>query len=223
MFDRVLLRSGQFILRKANIEIDIDSFRLLVEDALSVYNKAKPFSKKYNKEIIYPRYFTFDEFFDPFVARAPDWISEVTPIRYYGYYSSAFFGGGATPSNYQSELVDPLQSPWVYDKPLLTVPYSCKYSILAVYNHIVEIVPNEVDENGRAVYEVKTITIEDHLFLDLLRSMFLLGIGKSRRAFTMNDLPIILDADQIASEAKELEESVLEKLNTIQQFHLSMG
>ena len=62
MFDRVILKSGQFILAKSKIEIDIDSFRLLVEDALAQYSKHNPATKRYQIYVSYPRQFTFDEF-----------------------------------------------------------------------------------------------------------------------------------------------------------------
>jgi hypothetical protein len=114
-------------------------------------------------------------------------------------------------------LEDPVEAPWVYNKAVgtLTVPYSSKWRILACFYHIIE----KTDE----VYEVKTITSHDHVFFKLLQAYFLQGIGRSRRAFTLNDLPIIMDASDIASEGKEMESSAMEELKNIQSFHLAMG
>ena len=51
IFDRILLRSGQFILRKSKIEIDIDSFRILVEDALADYSGFVPHTEVYTLDL----------------------------------------------------------------------------------------------------------------------------------------------------------------------------
>ena len=54
--------------------------------------------------------------------------------------------------------------------------------------------------------------------------MFMIGIGRSRRAFTLNDLPILMDAGEIVSEGRELYREVIEEeLPKYQKFHLSYG
>lgn len=223
IFTRVLVRSGQYILKPKNIEIDIDNFKVLVEDALEIYNKSVPYEKKYNEQIYYPRRITLDENFDPEMGRPPSWLSEVTPVRVQGAgYNAALFG------NYMpttaDEIQDPVQSPWNYNKQthVLTVPYSAKYDILAVYDHIVEEL-EERDSNDQKLLGVKTISAADSGFFMLLRSMFLQGIGRSRRAFTMSDLPILMDAEQLVSDGETLEEKALEEIEKKCKFRLAMG
>lgn len=223
MFDRVILKSGQFILAKSKLEIDIDNFRLLVEDALAVYSKYTPATKRYQIYINYPRQFVFDEYYDPDFKSPPDWISSVKPIRTPGTSIYGMTGGVScdisNPYNNQ-ELIDPIQAPWDYYKPVLTVPYSAKYEILACYNH--KIISYMDEENmDKLIYEVKSITTEDQGFLRLLQGLFLQGIGRSRRSFTMGDIPITADADVIASEGKELETEATEGMRANTKFYLA--
>jgi hypothetical protein len=51
-----------------------------------------------------------------------------------------------------------------------------------------------------------------------------LGVGRSRRAFTLNDLPIIMDASEIVQEGRELYKEVIEEeLPKYQKFYLAYG
>lgn len=222
MFDRILLRSGQFVLAKSKVEIDADSFKILVEDALAVYSKAVPFVKEYVISAVYPRQFRFTPEYDEEMGRVPDWISEVNPVQFSGISLASFYMGNTNfLGNTPSELIVPINAPWRYNKPVLTLPLSCKYEVKACFKH--KVTNTEPDVDGKKQYEVLTIDIDDTVFFKLLQAYFLMGIGRSRRAFTLNDLPIIMDADAIASEGKEMEESAKEELNSVQKFYLSMG
>jgi hypothetical protein len=220
IFERVLLKSGQFVLSTGKIEIKIDAFRLLVEDSLAVYNRYSPVDKLYNFEIYYPRQFDWSVNIDPVFGRVPDWVATANPMRY---------GGGSIGGillregqlNGQNELIDPIQSPWRYDSPYLTVSHSARYEIKAVYEHIIE--ENQSEPDAEKCYVIKTITVKDQPLFDHIRSQFLLGIGRSRRAFTMNDLPITMDASEIASEGKDLEEKALKDMQNYQKFYLTHG
>ncbi|MCK5604741.1 hypothetical protein KAR91_22820, partial [Candidatus Pacearchaeota archaeon] len=203
IFRRILVRSGQYILKTKNIEIDVDTFSVLVEDALEIYNNSVPFEKLYHEQIYYPRQLVMDDNYDPEMKRAPNWLSEVNPVRIYGAGYNAVLFGNYVPSGV-AELSDPIQAPWNYEKPVLTVPYSAKYNIRAVYHHIVEEL-EELDSNDQRMLGVKTISIADSGLFMLLQSYFLQGIGKSRRAFTMSDLPIVMDAEVLVSDGETLE------------------
>lgn len=220
IFARVLLKSGQYVLSTKKVEIDIDAFRLLCEDSLAIYNRYSPHDKMYNKEIYYPRQFDWSKEIDPEFQRVPDWIATANPMRY---------GGGSIGGillreaqlNGQNELIDPILSPWRYDKPLLTISHSARYEIRAIYEHIVEELPQEPDQEKQFV--IKTITRKDQALFDHIRSQFLIGIGKSRRAFTLQDLPITLDGDQIVADGKELEDKSLADMLNYQKFYLTHG
>jgi hypothetical protein len=48
-------------------------------------------------------------------------------------------------------------------------------------------------------------------------------VGRSRRAFTMDDLPISADADTLVSDGKEKEDKALEDLQNNACIHIGMG
>lgn len=222
IFSRVLLKSGQYVLSSAKVDINIDAFRLLVEDSLAVYNRYSPADKLYNKEIYYPRQYDWSHDIDPEFGRVPDWVSSANPMRY---------GGGSIGGillreaqlNGQTELIDPIQSPWRYNKPMLTVAHSARYELRGVYNHIIEeIIPTTHVDDTRQ-FDVRTISLADQAFFDHVRAGFLMGVGRSRRSFTLNDLPITMDADQICSDADTLEQKAMESMQNYQKFYLTQG
>lgn len=224
IFDRILLRSGQYIIRKAKIDIDVDTFRILVEDALAVYSKAVPYECNYDLNFNNFRNMVFPLDFDEELSRAPDWLSDVTPISSFGSLHTVFgHRSKATGRTPFTEAVDPIEAPWIYESKTrkLTVPFSAYYRITACYKHRIREVINE--STGDAVYDVPTITIDDQAFFKLLQGMFLLGIGRSRRAFTLSDLPIVMDADQLVSDGQELVTQATEDINNVQKFHLAYG
>ena len=219
IWDRIRVRSGQFILNKSKIELDVDNFRVLVEDALAEYNRARPFDKMYNININTPRQFTFTDTFDLDIKRVPEVLAEVTPVRAFS--SNPFMYGTAlaNPNHSGGELIEPLQVPWDYKKPVLTVPLSGAYKVVAIYNHqLVQV----AETTGNIYWEVTTISIEDVHFFKLLQGMFLQGIGRSRRAFTLSDMPILMDADQLYSEGQQIEEKALEEIHANKKIYLSM-
>lgn len=221
MFDRILLRSGQYIIKKAKVDIDVDSFRVLVEDALADYSKSVPHEVESLINLNNFRSFIFPVDYNEELQRRPDWLSEVTPTSSFGSYQSVLMYKPVEARKIVAE--DPVECPWVYNKQTheLVVPYSSYYKIIGCYKHIV--VGTFNDETGETDYDVPTISLDDQLFFKLLRGMFLQGIGRSRRAFTLSDLPIVMDADQLVSDGVEMEDKAREDLKDVQKFYLSYG
>lgn len=222
IFDRILLRSGQFILKKKNIEIDVDNFRILVEDALSEYSGFVPYVKSYRMNFNSNRSFKFTETFDGELGRAPDWIASANPISSFGSIANVFTPGFPRHPGQSvgtvGDLVEPVQAPWDYNKhnKTLTVAYSAFYKVEAVYEHIVEKIADTQNE-----YEVKTITYKDQPFFKILQGMFLMGVGRSRRAFTLSDLPILMDADTLVSDGQEILTQAMEEIKDDQKIFLA--
>ena len=221
MFDRVLLKSGQFVLAKSKVEIDVDNFRILVEDALGIYSKQNPHHVTITRQIISPRQLDFSVYAFNDEFGVPDWISEVTPVKFAGVSLAQFNMQQHVMGN--SNLINPIEAPWDYQKPILTVPFSSTYKIVGVFKHKITLVPGSDPTATSDSYEVKTIDYSDTNFFDLLQGMFLMGIGRSRRAFTLNDLPITMDADAIASEGREMVDAAKESIASGSKFYLAMG
>ena len=159
-----------------------------------------------------------DEQFED-VGRIPKWIAKATPILNYStganpnFLAPAFSHNNIIPS-------EPIEAIHKYHPPCLVVNISGNWEIIGVWNHIVELIP--MQGSGTKQYEVKTITVEDHVFFDLLKAMFLSGIGLSRRAFTMDNLPISMDADSLVSDAETQLANAKEELQNVQKFYLGI-
>jgi hypothetical protein len=54
-------------------------------------------------------------------------------------------------------------------------------------------------------YDLPDITYKDHRFLKLVMGRFMQGLGRSRKAFILNDLPITSDAVEMVSSGREIE------------------
>lgn len=251
LFDAIIVRSGQFILTNDSIELDSGKFLRLVRVALGKYNRYCPHDEVFHLKMQANRRYTFDESFQPFAGGLtlgiPEAISSVTPTAIAG--SPAFnlqFVNGFGSSGYglrnvpkQSSPVDPnfalpgqnqvgseqmekSNFPWVYQNNTLYIPYSADVEIIAFWNH--PIIIDEADANNPERINLPTISYNDDQFLDLLQGMFLRALGVSRRAFTLNDLPLTTDGADIASEGQSLEEAAMEEIrNNKSKFYLAYG
>jgi hypothetical protein len=220
LFDRILLRSGQFVMARSRVELNEDSFKLLAEEALAIYSKHNPIEKYFHVEVNDNRTYTFTEA-NTCGAGIPRQVSSVTPIRIIGvnpWILRQRFG--ISLSNADTQLDIRQECPYEYRAPRLTLPYSGEFEVLVWYRHEVKKMDNP---DGTISYDLPTIEASDNNFLDLTRGMFLEGLGRSRRAFTLNDLPITMDADRIADEGKELVENARQAIAQASKFYLSFG
>lgn len=205
-------------MKKDKIEIDVDSFRILVEDCIEEYNKARPYNKEYDINTGSNTYI-FNSGFDPELGRVPDWIAECVPVR--TYLNGIASVGLNYNQNSNQELVVATQYPYVYKKPVLSVPLVGNHKITAVYKHIIEEVKNQ--QNEIIDYEIKTITLADTWFFKLLLARFMKGIGRSRRAFTLSEITITTDADALVSDGETLEDKTIEDMNNNKKIFLGLG
>lgn len=229
IFDKVLSRSGNYILRQSNIELDVDRFRQLVSDALETYNEFVPFHKEYTIDLEGTRQFTFTADYDPDIGKIPDWISVAYPIRsaatVYAYFPQRLYSYGYYGTHYQSEILsDPILVPWTYDenKHVLHVPYNGYYKVVAVFRHTIDQTNDPV--TNKPTFSISTVDDRDQAFIKLCLSLFLIGIGRSRRAFTLQELPVLMDAADLVQEGKDLWQEVLDQdLQRYQKFYLAYG
>lgn len=222
IFEKVILRSGQFLLDTEGIELQEDRFRNLVEDALSTYNRFAPYDQHVNISVGSPRQVRLDPNLMQNLTGCeylgtPDWVSDATPSRLYGINPSYIFKN--LDPNFNPNLIDKAQLPWVYRKPILTLPMSSEWDVHCVWKHRV----TETEGNdGKFIYNIPTLDeTEADKLIKLVQGLFLQGIGRSRRAFTMNDLPIIMDGGEIAGEGVEMEREAIDDLENIQKLYLA--
>lgn len=219
IFRRVIIKSGQFLLRQETIELDESRFKVLVEDALEIYNKYCPMDRTFNKNFSQSqRNYTFsssDEF------GIPEEILALTPIRVYGM-SPHLLGYYDEVSRTNQITKEVVQIPFSYVKPDLQLPFNGIWRIHAMYEY--EVAEFEDEDTGEISFYIPNMTIKERNFLELVRGMFIQGIGRSRRAFTLNDLPIAMDSDALVTEGQEIQEKAEENIiNASHKYHLAFG
>ena len=225
--DIVMIRSGQFIVGAfENVQLDYDKFWKLCRGVIYEYQNHKPITKKFNVNVPQSGY----RFASP--DPAPLWISKVIPINGYG----AGMGSGGFGGNGDFAIITPHQainlarsasmggssvvssmfpqpSPFFFElrDDILYVSSSGMMDVTAHYPYTWA---ETVDDEGKVTEVLLEGLDPSHdQFIELVLADFLVAVGRSRRAFTLNDLPITMDAPDLVSEGLDRREKVKEALS----------
>lgn len=220
MFDYILVESGQFLIPVENLEINRDRFLVLVKTALGIFNGKHPWEKKFNLNFANRsvKFSATTRDTSSNLTGIPTGIADMVPVRISGV--SPFFLRDHEQHN-SHYLNEKTEFPWEYRAPTLYVPIQGVYDVHAYYDHVItEIVASGETEGENKTYEVTTIDYGDDVFFKLLKAKFLRGTANSRRAFTLQDIPLTTDADTLANEAKTMEEEALKDLDDKTKFWL---
>jgi len=184
VFNLILSRTGEFLIGADNVELDRDKFEVLVKKCLKTYSKYKP--KREKLFVIISDYkYTFQD-------KIPEFISDVNPT-----YNTVL-----NPLLMYHPHSNLPEIEWEYRKPTLYTNFNGSAEVEAWFNWEIE-----VDGSGE-----KYIELEDELFIDLVTAEFLMGLGRSRRAFTLQAIPISTDSEMLVSEGQKLYEDTIETL-----------
>ncbi len=86
-----------------------------------------------------------------------------------------------------------------------------------------QIMVTGLDTSPVPYYNLPNITYKDHRFLSLVQGRFMQGLGRSRKAFILNDLPITSDASDMVSAGKEIEKEALTEMQENGKWWMSMA
>jgi len=215
----VLTESGEFILESLDnitINFDLARFWRMTKTELRKYSSHVPVTHRYNITTSGWNY-TFDDANSP--HGVPLWISECVPVtimtnlnQILQYQPNGVFGLNST-SN-------PRPFSWDYEKPTLRTTEDGMMDVLTVHRHTVE----ETKDGGGVLTEVDLIDIteEDHHFIALVNAKFLIALGRSRRAFTLNELPTVMDAAELVSEGEQKYNETMEHLEEVNSWYLGV-
>lgn len=201
IFDEVLTDSGQYVITPDKVELREERFINLVKRVLSIYNKYFPITKRFNIEVPSTSYD-----FTGHPDGVPVWVAGCVPVLSY------------TNIELHSQEIYPMKPahefPYEYNRPKLWVAGGGRYEIHACYGHEVTHDTSDVDST-KHFYEISTLDItDDHqYFWKYLVARFLIGLGGSRRAFTLNELNITMDGESLVSEGREQERELLEQMS----------
>ena len=163
-------------------------------------------------------------------GRVPVWIQEVTPVNVlttagilYLIQETRFTNVGE-----QSILHEPRTFLWEYERArdkssgILYVTETGKMDITAAYEyHRIEM----FDGSGNLV-DVELQNIEegkDEILVDMILGKFMEKVGRSRRAFTLNQTPVQFDAQEMVSEGERIYEQAKERLYDQGQWWQAIG
>lgn len=221
MWNRCLIESGQFLLDTAGVQLDQERFVTLVKSVTGFWNEQSPVTDKFNLSLQQGFAHTFNTNSNQYgipeaiVSAVPLELAGTIPVGLFEEMSMSPTGSFFNHSPYSRGSTDKKAIPIEYRKPKLWVPVTGTYDIHAMYNHEV------VKENGE--WKVKTISHNDYKFHEFLRAKFLIAVGRSRRAFTIDELPIKTDASELVAEGLRLEETMKQEIKEDSDFYLAWG
>jgi hypothetical protein len=208
LIELVFLESGEFIVGNLEaINLDKDKFWLMTKRVLMVYNKYKPYKVTQNIEVSSGKY-TYDV---SMTYGIPSWISSVIPVDISNPFDLFYYAQRRLEEQIDeySLLEIPRGFEWRYESPCLYVSSNGTMDVTEMHDHKY----TETRVNGI----IKNVTFDtmddyDEHLIDLVTAKFLVAIGRSRRAFTLADLPITMDSDLLVSEGNELWNKSIEDL-----------
>lgn len=200
LIDLVMIESGEFILGDLDYTLlDSTKFWTLAQRVMKTYDQYRAYTMTRNVTVSSGKYI----YTSALPNGIPDWISSVTPVEVTGAIGIYQFAQREV-----SERIDeftlleiPRGFQWRYDTPTLYVTENGRMEVIEHYEH---------------AYTGTTFTTldlgVDKLFIDLLVGKFLQALGRSRRAFTLEELPIAMDAAELVTEGTELWNETITKL-----------
>lgn len=213
IFYRVIVESGQYLLPIENVELDQDKFRVLVEKALATYNKYCPRDTHNDIYVSSPRTYTYS-------TDIPEEVLAVTPIRVYAV-NPLWVNNLSNRYTQNPNLEEVHECPFAYYAPKLTLPYAGNFRVHELHDWVIL---EETDDDGAIDFYVPYMTIKETYFIDHVKGMFIQGLGRSRRAFTLQDLPVDMDASELVSEGQEIAEGAIEAMvERSHKFSLAYG
>ncbi|MDK1290186.1 hypothetical protein [Pseudoalteromonas umbrosa] len=224
LIDYVMTESGEFIVGELETtQINRHRFHLIVKRALAIYSKYRPLVDRQTLTVNAALDLT-----DQSLGFTPEWVSRVVPVSdssTSNMQSAAAFiygnAGGLSDPYFATSR--PRQIPWEYNKPILSVSGTAGLYDVTMHRHHTLSNIRKDDKNLVTHAEVDSIDYSDDIFFDILVGFFLMSLGRSRRAFTLNDLPVTMDASDLVSEGEDKVNDAKERLTEQSSWYLALG
>lgn len=231
IINEILVRTGEYIVatdytQLAQLQLDIDKIWTMVRRELLDYQKYKPLKKEFNLTI---NSFIYRFNDDPHNGSngPPSYISKCTPVGIVLAVTAPT--SWMTPNSVRSfynlqRTIEPQMFLWNYLRdwvddqtgehtgPILCVSQLGMLDIRAHYPYTYNVT---TDKTTKKVTEVDIPELDSlalPLLFDMLSARFIQAVGRSRRAFTYQDLPVLTDADTLVKEGAEWYEKSRESL-----------
>lgn len=202
LIDVVMVNSGEYIIQTFDrTQLNKKKFwESIVRPQLTKYAKYKPVTRKFNLYV--PG--TWYEFSYP--EDVPVWISSLAPL-----YNGGLVASLMAELTGESSLRTPITNLWRYEAPKLFVMYGGTYDTTAHYNYGFTATYNAGNTDVVEV-TIPDLGDDDTTFFDMVLGKFMIAVGRSRSAFTLNDLPITMDSADMISAGNDIYSTALEGL-----------
>lgn len=208
--DYLLLESGQYMAPlEATLMTDTHVANIINRE-LGIYSKYRPHSEELTVHANHLGEFDFRcRSTDPKERDIPIMITNVRIPRGNGSLTAAAIVNYTITPLMREKLVEEPLSNFDYRKPILHLPTSGTYALTAHYSRYFEYMAVGDQING----VIEHISLdEDDLLFKLLLGKFLQYVGRSRRAFTLEGIPVTFDAAEMVSDGVEIYDSAFLQL-----------
>lgn len=204
--DHILIESGQFFDNLEATMLDEHKMEMMIIRELKYYSKYHPKILKFETALNYVTEFNLVK--DPAV---PDVI---TNIRYTGDTGTEIFYGAQLFGGTRRAIGESLSTfYWRYEKPRLIMRgIPGVYEITGIQKHYYD----QIDK------VIRTIDDSNYDFLNILVARFMISVGRSRRAFSIGEIPFSSDAESLISEGNQLMAEAKDRIETTSNYHLAI-
>lgn len=196
ILDVIMLETGQYISDLQATLLDQTKLELLIKKELGLYSRYRP-NKVTRVDTLYNgKIYTMEH--DNIIPNA---ITDIRTDRF----------------NTMGINLTPIPGPvhcyhWNYTKPTLYFRYpEGQYIVSYIVDHVYD----------ETTDKIESIELHDK-FMNLIVGRFMQTVGRSRRAFTVDEIPINTDASEMISEGKEIYDSALEEIKINSAFNLAV-
>jgi len=192
----ILIESGEHLFSDVDqIQLNMNAFWRLTQRVLKFYEKFVPVTKELQLNIWTTPYnfLSYPPYIDPYSGLAyhvPEWISRVV-IAQLAISILSFYYGRA--------VIGPMNLVSRYFKPVLYVSFTGQFQVRAHYPYTCEEVRDP--QGNMTNVNLHEISESDYRFINLLKWNFLRSVARSRKAFLLNEVPVISDAQETYAEA----------------------
>ena len=206
ILDIILLEAGQWLIGLEATMIKPSQMEILIKRELAFYSRYFPREMSKTARLYNGYIFTKEV-----NGEIPQKIISIKNVSNDSFITSTIY------PNFSARPRAIPASSWSYKKPELYLKFPSNYY---TYSYIVA--HEYVHDDNTDKCGIDSLTLSDTYFLNLLIGKFLMTIGRSRRAFVINDLPFNMDSEQLYNEGKELYDNAVQIIQTNSSFQLAI-
>lgn len=206
----VLVESGQYLAPFEATLLSDTEFLRLVSTELAIYNNHKQYKVYKTISVDESGIYEFKST-RPDLKDLPVYITDVRAKsgfsgNRYNYVRNG--GGTSRVDRYKEGLAFRQEDNFFYNKPVLYLPDSGTYEVCCAYDRWIDSATVGTVTDA----DIVNITADDYKFIKLVTAKFMISLGRSRRAFTIEGIPVSFDASEMVSSGEQIYSEVKDSI-----------